>query len=119
MPDLQGQARDQGGALHDGPLSYVILLKGRNRGQIDRGKRGGRRLWPARGGGPSALHVGIERVQHGTALEIANKGLAMFGGYAYRVDISAPGHLPRRLTLVANSAMPQRVHVDLVPIRQP
>ena len=55
----------------------------------------------------------------GTALEVANKGLAVFGGFAYRVDISAPGHLPRRLTLVTNSAMPQRVHVDLVPIRQP
>jgi hypothetical protein len=55
----------------------------------------------------------------GTAIEIANKGLAVFGARAYRVDISAPGHLPRRLTLVTNSAMPQRVHIDLVPIRQP
>ena len=27
----------------------------------------------------------------GTALEVANKGLAVFGGYAYRVDVSAPG----------------------------
>jgi hypothetical protein len=55
----------------------------------------------------------------GTAIEIANKGLAVFGARAYIVEISAPGHLPRRLTLVSNSAMPQRVHVDLVPIRRP
>ena len=55
----------------------------------------------------------------GTALEIANKGLAVFGARAYVVTVSAPVHITRRLTLVANSAMPQRVHVDLVPIRQP
>jgi hypothetical protein len=55
----------------------------------------------------------------GTAQEIANKGLAVFGARAYVVTVSAPGHIERRLTLVANSAMPQRVHVDLVPIRTP
>ena len=55
----------------------------------------------------------------GTAQEISNKGLAVFGSRAYVVTISAPGHIERRLTLVSNSAMPQRVHVDLVPIRTP
>lgn len=55
----------------------------------------------------------------GTALEIANKGLAVFGERAYIVTVSAPGHITRRLTLVSNSRMPQRVHVDLVPIRTP
>jgi hypothetical protein len=55
----------------------------------------------------------------GTAQEIANKGLAVFGARAYIVTVSAPGHIERRLTLVSNSAMPQRVHVDLVPIRTP
>ena len=55
----------------------------------------------------------------GTAQEIANKGLAVFGSRAYIVTVTAPGHIERRLTLVTNSAMPQRVHVDLVPIRTP
>ena len=55
----------------------------------------------------------------GSALEIANRGLAVYGSRAYTVHISAPGHLPRTLTLVSNSSMPQRVHVDLVPIRKP
>ena len=55
----------------------------------------------------------------GTAQEIASKGLAVFGSRAYIVTVTAPGHIERRLTLVANSAMPQRVHVDLVPIRTP
>ena len=68
---------------------------------------------------PLYAEVRVNGAFVGTALEVANKGLAVFGGFAYRVDISAPGHLPRRLTLVTNSAMPQRVHVDLVPIRQP
>jgi hypothetical protein len=55
----------------------------------------------------------------GTALEIANRGLAVFGARAYVVTVSAPGHITRRLTLVSNSLMPQRVRVDLVPIRTP
>jgi hypothetical protein len=68
---------------------------------------------------PLYAEVRLNGAYIGTALEIASKGLAVFGGYAYRVDVSAPGHVPRRLTLVANSQMPQRVHVDLVPIRRP
>jgi hypothetical protein len=55
----------------------------------------------------------------GTALEITNKGLAVFGARAYVVTVSAPGHITRRFTVVSNSLMPQRVHVDLVPIRTP
>jgi len=55
----------------------------------------------------------------GTAQEIASKGLAVFGSRAYIVTVTAPGHIERRLTLVSNSHMPQRVHVDLVPIRTP
>ncbi|MDO8479514.1 MAG: hypothetical protein Q7W02_25640 [Candidatus Rokubacteria bacterium] len=68
---------------------------------------------------PLYAEVRLNGALLGTALEIANRGLAVFGARAYRVDISAPGHLPRTLTLVSNSAMPQRVHVDLVPIRKP
>ena len=63
---------------------------------------------------PLYAEVRVNGTYVGTALEIASKGIAVFGGYAYRVDVSAPGHVPRRLTLVANSSMPQRVHVDLV-----
>jgi hypothetical protein len=55
----------------------------------------------------------------GTALEIANHGLAVYGQRAYRVEVSAPGHIPRTVVVVTNSLMPQRVHVDLVPIRKP
>lgn len=68
---------------------------------------------------PLYAEVRLDGALLGTALEIANHGLAVFGSRAYVVDITAPGHVPRRLTLVANSAMPQRVHVDLVPIRRP
>jgi hypothetical protein len=68
---------------------------------------------------PLYAEVRLNGALLGTALEIANRGLAVFDGRAYRVDISAPGHLPRTLTLVSNSAMPQRIHVDLVPIRKP
>jgi hypothetical protein len=68
---------------------------------------------------PLYAEVRLNGALVGTALEIANHGLAVFGGRAYTVHISAPGHLPRTLTLVSNSAMPQRVHVDLVPIRTP
>jgi hypothetical protein len=35
------------------------------------------------------------------------------------IEITAPGFIPRKLVLVSNSAMPQRVFVDLVPIRTP
>ncbi len=68
---------------------------------------------------PVYAEVRLNGALLGTALEIANKGLAVFAARAYVVTISAPGHIPRRLTLVSNSSMPQRVHVDLVPIRQP
>src|SRR5262249_30181301 len=63
--------------------------------------------------------VRLNGARVGTALEIANQGLAVFGNRAYTVTITAPGYIPRVLTLVANSAMPQRVFVDLVPIRTP
>ena len=68
---------------------------------------------------PLYAEVRLNGALVGTALEISNKRLAVFGARAYRVDISAPGHIPRALVLVSNSAMPQRVHVDLVPIRTP
>jgi hypothetical protein len=68
---------------------------------------------------PLYAEVRLNGALLGTALEIANHGLAVFGARAYTVHISAPGHLPRTLTLVSNSVMPQRVHVDLVPIRKP
>jgi hypothetical protein len=68
---------------------------------------------------PLYAEVRLNGALLGTALEIANKGLAVYGQRVYKVDISAPGHIPRTLVLVSNSAMPQRVHVDLVPIRKP
>jgi len=68
---------------------------------------------------PLYAEVRINGALVGTALEIASRGMAVFGARAYTVHISAPGHLPRTLTLVSNSGMPQRVHVDLVPIRKP
>ena len=68
---------------------------------------------------PLNAEVRLNGALLGTALEITNQGLPVFGSRAYTVQISAPGHIPRTLTLVGNSAMPQRVHVDLVPIRKP
>jgi hypothetical protein len=68
---------------------------------------------------PLYAEVRLNGALVGTAQQIANKGLAVFGARAYVVSVTAPGHIERRLTLVTNSAMPQRVHVDLVPIRQP
>ena len=68
---------------------------------------------------PLYAEVRLDGALLGTAVEIASKGLAVFGSRAYVVTVTAPGHITRRLTLVANSAMPQRVHVDLVPVRQP
>lgn len=68
---------------------------------------------------PLYAEVRLNGALVGTAQEIANHGLAVFAARAYRVDISAPGYLPRTLTLVSNSSVPQRVHVDLVPIRNP
>ena len=68
---------------------------------------------------PLYAEVRLNGALLGTALEISNKGLAVFGGRAYNVTVTAPGHIARTLTLVSNSAMPQRVHVDLVPIRKP
>ena len=68
---------------------------------------------------PLYAEVRLNGALVGTALEIANHGLAVFGQRAYRVDISAPGHIPRTLVLVSNSQMPQRVHIELVPIRTP
>ena len=68
---------------------------------------------------PLYAEVRLNGALVGTAQEIANKGLAVFGSRAYTVSVTAPGHIERRLTLVTNSQMPQRVHVDLVPIRTP
>ncbi len=68
---------------------------------------------------PLYAEVRLNGALLGSALEIANRGLAVFGSRAYVVTVSAPGHITRRLTLVSNSSMPQRVHVDLVPIRTP
>ena len=68
---------------------------------------------------PLYAEVRLDGALLGSALEIASRGLPVYGSRAYTVHISAPGHLPRTLTLVANSAMPQRVFVDLVPIRKP
>jgi hypothetical protein len=68
---------------------------------------------------PLNAEVRLNGARLGTALEISNRGLAVFGQRAYTVSVTAPGFIPRTLTVVANSAMPQRVFVDLVPIRQP
>jgi hypothetical protein len=68
---------------------------------------------------PLYAEVRLNGALVGSALEIANKGLAVFGARAYVVTVTAPGHITRRLTLVANSSMPQRVHIELVPIRTP
>ena len=68
---------------------------------------------------PLNAEVRLNGARLGTALEISNQGLAVFGQRAYTVSITAPGFIPRTLTLVTNSAMPQRVFVDLVPIRKP
>ena len=68
---------------------------------------------------PLYAEVRLNGALVGTAQQIANKGLAVFGARAYVVSVTAPGHIERRLTLVTNSQMPQRVHVDLVPIRTP
>jgi len=68
---------------------------------------------------PLNAEVRLNGARLGTALEISNQGLAVFGQRAYTVTITAPGFIPRTLTLVANSSMPQRVFVDLVPIRKP
>jgi hypothetical protein len=68
---------------------------------------------------PLYAEVRLNGALLGSAQEIANRGLAVFGSRAYVVTITAPGHITRRLTLVSNSLIPQRVHVDLVPIRQP
>ncbi len=68
---------------------------------------------------PLYAEVRLNGALLGSAHEISNRGLAVFGGRAYNVTVTAPGHIPRTLTLVSNSAMPQRVHVDLVPIRKP
>ena len=68
---------------------------------------------------PLYAEVRLDGALLGSALEIASRGLPVYGSRAYTVHISAPGHLPRTLTLVANSSMPQRVHVDLVPDRKP
>ena len=68
---------------------------------------------------PLYAEIRLNGAYVGTALEIASKGLAVFGSRAYIVTVTAPGHIERRLTLISNSQMPQRVHVDLVPIRTP
>jgi hypothetical protein len=68
---------------------------------------------------PLNAEVRLNGARLGTALEIANQGLAVFGQRAYTIEITAPGFIPRKLVLISNSAMPQRVFVDLVPIRTP
>jgi hypothetical protein len=68
---------------------------------------------------PLNAEVRLNGARLGTALEIANQGLAVYGQRAYTVTITAPGFIPRTLTVVTNSMMPQRVFVDLVPIRTP
>jgi hypothetical protein len=68
---------------------------------------------------PLNAEVRLNGARLGTALEIANQGLAVYGQRAYTVTITAPGFIPRTLTVVTNSRMPQRVFVDLVPIRTP
>ena len=68
---------------------------------------------------PLYAEVRLNGALLGSAIDIASKGLAVFGGKAYNVTVTAPGHIPRSLTLVANSSMPQRVFVDLVPVRKP
>ena len=68
---------------------------------------------------PLYAEVRLNGAYVGTAEEIVNKGLTVFGSRPYVVRITAPGHIERRLTVVANSHMPQRIHVDLVPIRTP
>jgi hypothetical protein len=68
---------------------------------------------------PLNAEVRLNGARLGTALEISSQGLAIFGQRVYTVTVTAPGFIPRTLTLVANSSMPQRVFVDLVPIRTP
>ena len=68
---------------------------------------------------PLYAEVRVNSALLGTALEIANHGLAVYGAREQTVHIPAPGDLPRTLTLLSNSAMPRRVHIDLVPIRKP
>jgi hypothetical protein len=68
---------------------------------------------------PLSAEVRLNGARLGTALEIANRGLAVYGQQAYTIEITAPGFIPRKLVLISNSAMPQRVFVDLVPIRTP
>jgi len=50
----------------------------------------------------------------GTAQEVMNRGISVFGNRIYIVTITAPGYRPRRLAVVPNIHMPQRVFVDLV-----
>ena len=68
---------------------------------------------------PLYAEVRLNGALLGTALEIASKGQVVFGGRAYNVTVTAPGYIRRTLTVVANSSMSQRIHVNLVPIRQP
>jgi hypothetical protein len=66
---------------------------------------------------PLNAEVRLDGALLGTALEIANQGQVVYGSRAYTVTITAPGFRPRSVTVVSNSAMPQRVLVDLVPAR--
>src|SRR5215470_2156371 len=68
---------------------------------------------------PLNAEVRLNGARLGTALEISNQGLAVYGQRAYTVTITAPGFISRTLTVITNSMMPQRVFVDLVPIRTP
>jgi hypothetical protein len=68
---------------------------------------------------PLNAEVRLNGARLGTALDIANQGLTVFGQQPSTIEITAPGFIPRKLVLVSNSAMPQRVFVDLVPIRTP
>lgn len=66
---------------------------------------------------PLNAEVRLDGALLGTALQIANQGQAVYGDRSYNVTITAPGFRPRSLTVVTNSSMPQRVYVELVPVR--
>ena len=63
---------------------------------------------------PLHAEIWIDDTRIGTALEVSNRGIAVFGNRIYIVSITAPGFRPRRLALVPNVRMPQRIYVDLV-----
>src|SRR5437773_8624081 len=56
---------------------------------------------------PLYAEVRLNGALVGTAQEIANKGLDVFGSRAYVVSVNAPGQIARRLIMVTNRLMPQ------------